>query len=444
MTTQSMRNSNNRLSSRCGLLLSGMLLGALSLAVSSTASGQTCNDGCDALFGNTFQGVGALFNNGVERNSAFGSGALYYDSSGSDNTATGQSALFYTTTGNSNTASGSFALFNNTIGSRNVADGFSALYSNQTGIDNTATGCNALYANTGNYNTGTGYQALESNTTGSNNTAHGLNSLNANTTGSNNTANGASALFKNLGGNGNTAEGSLALHENSSGINNTALGINALYGNTTGSTNIGIGFAAGFSLTTGSNNIDICNIGVAAESNTIRIGTAGTQTATYIAGIKSVPVVGSPVTVGSTGQLGIRTSSARFKEAIKPMDKASEAILSLKPVTFRYKHELDPEGSLEFGLVAEEVEKVNPDLVACDNEGKPYTVRYEAVNAMLLNEFLKEHRKIEQQARINRGQQAIIAHQQEAIEMLTTRLNAQESQIHKISGQVKMNSPRCE
>ena len=416
------------------------------LAPSSIATAQTCNDGCDALFGNTYQGVGALFNNGVERNSAFGAGALYYDSSGSDNTATGQSALFYTTTGNSNTSSGSFALFNNTTGSRNVANGTNALYSNQTGIDNTATGYNALYANTANYNTATGYQALESNTTGSNNTAHGLDSLNANTTGSNNTANGAQALFKNIGGSGNTGEGDLALHENTSGINNTAIGINALYGNTTGSTNIGIGFSAGFSLTTGNNNIDIGNIGIAAESNTIRIGTTGTQTATFIAGIKGVPVVGSPVTVSSTGQLGIRTSSARFKEQIKRMDTASEAVLALEPVTFRYKQELDPEGIPQFGLVAEEVEKVNPDLVAHDEEGKPYTVRYEAVNAMLLNEFLKEHRKVEEEALKNGQQEATIskltstlAKQQAEIATLRKTLKDQATQIGKVNAKLATN-----
>ena len=151
-------------------------------------------------------------------------------------------------------------------------------------------------------------------------------------------------------------------------------------------------------LTTGSNNIDIGNAGVAGESNTIRIGTAGNSDATYIAGISGATVpAGVAVIVDADGHLGTIISSARFKEEIKPMDKASEAILALKPVTFRYKQELDPEGIPQFGLVAEEVEKVNPDLVARDEEGKPYTVRYEAVNAMLLNEFLKEHRKVEEQ-----------------------------------------------
>jgi hypothetical protein len=165
----------------------------------------------------------------------------------------------------------------------------------------------------------------------------------------------------------------------------------------TGSNNIAVGFEAGINLTTGNNNIEIGNLGVAGESGAIRIGTAGTQTTTFIAGIKGVPITGAQVTVGSTGQLGIRSSSARFKEKIKAMDKASEAILALKPVTFRYKHDLDPADSPQFGLVAEQVAEVAPALVTRDDQGKPYTVRYDAVNAMLLNEFLKKHRKGQEQ-----------------------------------------------
>src|SRR5205823_6191369 len=157
------------------------------------------------------------------------------------------------------------------------------------------------------------------------------------------------------------------------------------------------GVSAGINLTTGSNNIDISAVGVAGESNTIRIGRVGTHTNTFIAGISGVTVAGGVgVIVDSNGHLGTVVSSERFKDAIKPMDKASEAILALKPVTFHYKHELDPEGIPQFGVVAEQVEKVNPDLVARDDQGKIYTVRYEAVNAMLLNEFLKEHRRVQE------------------------------------------------
>ena len=175
-----------------------------------------------------------------------------------------------------------------------------------------------------------------------------------------------------------------------------------------------MGSNAGSFLTTGSNNIDIFHLGVAGEANTIRIGRQGTQTATFIAGISGATVpTGVAVIVDSTGHLGTATSSARFKDAIKPMDKSSEAILALRPVTFRYKHELDPKGIPQFGLVAEQVEKVNPDLVAHDNQGKPYTVRYEAVNAMLLNEFLKEHQTVKelkkQVAELTAGLQKISA-----------------------------------
>src|SRR5437899_4724336 len=175
-------------------------------------------------------------------------------------------------------------------------------------------------------------------------------------------------------------------------------------------------------LTTGSNNIDMDNAGVAGESGKIRIGKQGTQNSTFIAGISGVAVTGTTVVVSTNGKLGVATSSARFKEAIKPMDKASEAILALSPVTFRYKKDIDPDGIPQFGLVAEQVEKVNPDLVVRDEDGKVSTVRYEAVNAMLLNEFLKEHRKVEELQAIVAKQEATNSRQQKQIEALTARL----------------------
>jgi hypothetical protein len=245
-------------------------------------------------------------------------------------------------------------------------------------------------------NTADGAFALQNITTGNFNVASGVSALFTNSTGSNNVANGFQALYSNTIGFANTAIGVQALFSNTTGSGNTANGVNALYNNTTGSSNIALGVSAGFNLTTGNNNIDIGHFGVAGESSTIRIGTTGTHTNVYIAGIYQTAVAkGVGVIVDSNGHLGTTKSSARFKEAIKPMAKTSEAILALTPVTFRYKHELDPDGIPQFGLVAEEVAKVNPDLVARDEEGKPYTVRYEAVNAMLLNEFLKEHRKVE-------------------------------------------------
>jgi hypothetical protein len=219
-----------------------------------------------------------------------------------------------------------------------------------------------------------------------------------------------------------------ALQGNTTGHRNMADGYQALFNNTTGSNNIALGFQAGLNLTTGSNNIHIAALGAGGESNTIRLGKNGVQTATFIIGIRGATVAGGVgVIVDTNGHLGTVSSSERFKDAIKPMDKASEAILALKPVTFRYKHELDPDGIPQFGLVAEEVEKVNPDLVARDADGKVYTVRYEAVNAMLLNEFLKEHRRVQD---LEKGMVA-----------LTAQLKEQAAQIQKVSAHLEMSKP---
>ena len=227
-----------------------------------------------------------------------------------------------------------------------------------------------------------------------------------------------------------------------------ALGGSALYNNTTGTQNIGIGLSAGANLTTGDSNIDIANSGVAGESDTIRIGDQTVQTATFIAGITGTAVSGTTIVVDSNGQLGVQVSSERFKNEIKPMDKASEAILSLKPVTFRYKPEVDPKGIPQFGLVAEEVEKVNPDLVARDAQGKPYTVRYDAVNAMLLNEFLKEHSKVEElEGTVTllkaaaAKQEAINAEQRREMEIVSARLKEQDAKIQAVSDKVELTKP---
>jgi Chaperone of endosialidase len=344
-----------------------------------------------------------------------------------ENTAEGHDALFSLTTGRFNTAIGFDALFSNTRGYSNTAIGFDALFSNTDGNFNTAIGFDALFINTtGSDNTAVG-RALLSNTTGSDNVANGALALAQNTTGSGNTANGALALEQNTTGSGNTATGDGALDENTTGNNNTADGVIALE-NTTGSNNIALGANAGFNLTTGSNNIDIGNAGVAAESNTIRIGSVGTQTKAFIAGIMGSPGPrGMPVFVNAHGQLGTFPSSARFKDEIMPMDKASEAILALKPVTFCYKREIDADRTAQFGLVAEEVEKVNPDLVVKDADGKVYTVRYDAVNAMLLNEFLKEHKKTEKL-------EATVA-------SLITTVKEQAAQIQKVSPQLEASKP---
>jgi hypothetical protein len=328
------------------------------------------------------------------------------------NTAEGTDALFSSTTGFGNTATGFNALFHNTTGSVNVASGAYALAYNTTGYDNVASGAYALYGNTtGYYNVASGAFALNGNTTGLRSTAIGFEALASNKTGSNHTATGFQALF-----------------DNTTGIRNTANGLQALFHNTTGDNNIALGYRAGMNLTTGNNNIDIGASGLAGEANTIRIGKAGTQTRTFVAGIRGVTVAsGVGVIIGTDGQLGTVTSSARFKEAIKPMDKASEAILALQPVTFRYKQELDPYGIPQFGLVAEQVEKVNPNLVVRGADWKVNSVRYEAVNAMLLNEFLKEHKKVEEQG-------AMIAQQQKQIEALIAT-------VRKVSERVEISAP---
>jgi hypothetical protein len=269
--------------------------------------------------------------------------------------------------------------------------------------------------------------ALSANTSGFNNTASGNRVLQSATTADGNTATGSGALLNDNTGGNNTANGQDALFRNTTGVNNTATGKNALFSNTTGARNIALGFNAGVNLTTGDSNIDIGNFGVAAEAATIRIGAQGTQTRTFVAGISGSPIIGTSVVVNINGRLGTVASSQRFKDDIKAMDKASEAILALKPVSFHYKKEVDPEGIPQFGLVAEQVEKVNPDLVTRDEEGKVYTVRYEAVNAMLLNEFLKEHQK-------NEEQQTTIARQQKQIEALTAGLQ-------KVSAQLEASKP---
>jgi hypothetical protein len=332
----------------------------------------------------------------------------------------------------------------------NTAEGEGALSSvtvsiyPPTGFANTALGYQALHTSTtGNGNTATGAVALQSNETGSDNTATGLGALQGNTTGDNNTAVGENALANNTVGPGNTAVGWNALSSNTGNGNNTAVGASAL-GNADGGGNTALGVNAGVNLTTGVNNIDIGFdvVGVAGEANTIRLGTQGTQKATYIAGISGTALGGGvAVRVNASGQLGTVPSSERFKQNIKPMDKASEAILALKPVTFRYKQEIDQEGIPQFGLVAEEVEKVNPDLVARDDKGKIYTVRYEAVNAMLLNEFLKEHRTVQEQNRKIQAQDATITQLKKDMETVVARLKEQDSKIQKVSDQLEVNKP---
>jgi len=358
------------------------------------------------------------------------------------NTAEGQNALFSLTTGVWNTALGAFTLRSDTDGSYNTAVGTAALLSN-VGSQNTAVGVAALLLNTGSSNTGVGAEALLNNTIGTGNTANGASALQSNTEGSDNTATGRQALINNTSGGSNTAIGVFALNNNIDGGVNTAVGIQALQNNNHGSNNTAIGRNALGGSATGNFNIGLgSNAGtsVTSASNVICIGTEGNNVdnSCYIGEIFSSTVSASAVFVNSNGRLGTMTSSKRFKQDIKPMDNVSEALYSLKPVSFRYKKEFDPAGSPQLGLVAEDVEKVNPDLIIHDKDGKPYTVRYEQINTMLLNEFLKEHRKVEKL-------EATVAQQQTSFQ---SRLAEQEMQIQalasglqKVSARVEMRKP---
>ena len=309
-------------------------------------------------------------------------------------------------------------------GSNNTATGVQALFNNTTGIWNTAIGADALFSNS------------NSNTTATANTATGVFALYSNDAGYSNIASGEQTLYNNTTGTGNTAIGDRALGFNTTGISNTASGIRALYNLSSGSGNLAVGAFAGIALTDGDNNIYVgSDAGAATESNTIRIGTQGTPDRyLYIADIRGTSITGGvAVGVSSSGQLGVMPSSARYKEAIQPMDKASEAILALKPVTFRYKKEIDPERTPEFGLIAEDVEKVNPALVARDAQGKVYTVRYDAVNAMLLNEFLKAHRKMQEQEATIAQLKSTGREQQNEIAVLKAELKEQRALIQKVN-----------
>ncbi len=374
---------------------------------------------------------------------------------GSGNTCYGFQALFFNTTGQQNTANGYQSLFYNTTGSYNTAIGFGELLKNTTGSYNSAIGYGALFSNTsGSYNTANGHNGLTNNTTGSYNTANGDQALNGNTTGYFNTANGYAALFNNTSGYYNTANGDQALFYNSIGSYNTAYGANSLANNTagfyntahgnqalnfsTGNNNIGLGHQAGYNLTTGSNNVDIANQGVAGESGVIRIGTSGTQTSTFIAGINGVTAsggIGVQVFINSNGQLGTLTSSRRFKRDINNLGSLSDRLLKLRPVSFRYKQATEQgEHPLQYGLIAEEVAKVFPELVQYDKEGKPFTVYYHLLTPLMLSELQHEHAKNQQQQAelvSEKTQLASLRSDNQLLRQQLTTLQAQQEQMLK-------------
>jgi uncharacterized coiled-coil protein SlyX len=331
-----------------------------------------------------------------------------------------------------NTAEGQNALSSLTTGTGNAAVGAFSLFSNTTASFNTAVGAGALLFNVESQNTAVGALAMFNNTTGMKNTANGVQALSKNTTGFVNTANGVQALYNNTTGGGNTANGFGALISNTIGGSNTANGFNALVANTTGGGNTAIGTSAGTNVSTADHVICIgADVAGADVSNTTWIG--------GVYGVTTQSGTTAPVVVSDTGQLGTAASSERFKKDIANMDKASEAVLSLRPVTFHYKS--DAKETPQFGLIAEEVAKMNPALVLPDKEGKPYTVRYEAVNAMLLNEFLKEHRTVQELKSKVAKQEDTIAQQQKGIEVLTASLKEQASQIQKVSAQLEVTKP---
>jgi hypothetical protein len=309
------------------------------------------------------------------------------------------------------TATGQDALLSLTTGIYNTANGIYALKTNTTGGFNTGVGAGALLFNTADQNTAIGAAALLSNTTGNNNTALGEAALFSNTTGGFNMGIGSGALSRNTTGSSNVAVAADALSSNTAGDKNTAIGEAALNSNTTGSSNTVIGYNSGFGVTTANNVVCIgAAVQGANQDNGCFIGSIFGQTSSG----------GTAVFIDSNNKLGTVVSSKRFKEDIKPMDKMSEALFSLKPVTFHYKKEIDPAKVSQLGLVAEDVEKVNSDLIVRDKEGKPYTVRYDQVNAMLLNEFLKEHRKVER---------------------LEKQVEALSAGLQKVSAQLESNKP---
>ena len=366
---------------------------------------------------------------GASGNFSAGLGALPPATTGTGDTAIGDGALQANTTGLSNTAVGASALMSNTTGAGNTATGYQALFANTTGGSNTASGYRALYFNTtGTNNTASGDGALYHNTTGGGNTAIGENAMISNTTGGANTASGLQALSSNTTGVDNTASGVYALGNNTSGNDNTASGEYALLGNTTGDGNIAIGYDAGVNVTNTSNNIEIGNLGSATDSGVIRIGTEGTQGSAFIAGIWGATTQSSgavPVLVDSNGNLGVMSSSRRYKEDIQDMAEASSGLLRLRPVTFHYKKPYsDGSQPVQYGLIAEEVAEVYPDLVAHSADGQIETVKYQVLDSMLLNELQK--------------QSATIAAQKEQIEDQQQQIRSLAERLTKLEG----TSPR--
>ena len=411
--------------------------------VSNTTGSYNVASGYNALLSNTVGqwntatgGFALLGNTSGSYNTATGYNALVANTTGSVNTATGFEAMFDNTTGSNNVANGYQALFFNSMGGVNNASGYQALYSNTTGSDNIAIGYQALYSNTaGSANIAIGYESMHANTVGGlrgegENTAVGVNTMYSNTTGYFNTAIGYSGLFLNTTGQYNAAFAADALYSNTSGSYNTAVGFDSLLANTTGSentalgevalylstgnNNTGVGYNAGYNVSTGSNNIEIGNQGTSSDNGAIRIGTAGTQTSAFIAGIYGAKTSANnavPVLIDSNGNLGTISSSRRYKEDIQDMGGASAGLMRLRPVTFRYKAPFaDGSQPVQYGLIAEEVAEVYPDMVARSADGQVETVKYQLLDPMLLNEVQRQQVEIrELQERLSKMESALAA-----------------------------------
>jgi len=384
-------------------LTKSVSLSVLLLSLGTTAFGQVppSNDTSDA-----------------DRNTGMGTGALS-NNSGQANTGSGYQALLSNTTGSSNTGTGHQVMFSNTTGSGNTASGDSALYYNTTGSNNTASGVAALGGTAGNT------MAAD------NNTAFGAYALGNNAGGFSNAASGAGALRFNSTGSQNNALGEAALWNNTSGNDNIAIGLQALFANTTGSANIALGTNAGSNLTSGDNNIYFSNQGTGAESGTIRIGDPKTHHAAYIAGIwGSIVRPGSPVFVGPDGRLGVVASSERYKTDIAPMGSRTSKISQLRPVTFHLRS--DATGELQYGLIAEEVDKVFPELVVRNEAGRIEGVRYDELAPMLLNEVQQQQQRLAAQAEELAGLKQQFAELQELnreMQLALIRLQAKESRV---------------
>ena len=390
---------------------------------------------------NTAAGLEALLNvtTGIS-NTAYGARALRANTTGGSNLAIGGFALINNIDGGANTAVGNNAMFNNQHGSDNMALGQGALAGNVSGSDNVAMGAQALAKNKADGNVGVGFQALNANGFGEGNTAVGFQALLRNGGGGFNTAMGNSSLLGNVSGSANTAVGHLSLFTNISGRSNTAVGQATLTFNTSGHANTAVGTGALFHNFNGSNNTAIGN---SAGDNIIGsgnvdvgwnvLGAIADVNKTRIKNIGSTAIVGgTTVVVASTGGagdqvLGFASSSRRYKRDIKPMGENSETLFALKPVTFRPDDGVSPSDLKLYGLIAEDVGKVNPDLVAHNDHGEVATIRYEAINAMLLNEFLKEHQQV-------KDLKATIAQQQKQMDALTAGLQ-------KVSDQLELRKP---